>query len=59
MSEILYCNACKTYTLKQSCPKCSSKTLSQKPAKYSPEDKWGKYRRIAKRSEKQNLAKAL
>ena len=49
MSEILYCSSCKTYTLKQICPKCSLKTLSNKPAKYSPEDKWGKWRRIFKK----------
>ncbi len=32
--------------MKETC--CAAKTLTQKPAKYSPEDKWGKWRRAAK-----------
>ncbi len=46
--HILFCKGCDIYTLEEACPKCKSKTLSTKPAKFSPEDKWGKYRRIAK-----------
>lgn len=30
---------------------CDKKTISPKPAKYSPEDKYGKYRRIAKKQQ--------
>jgi len=41
--EILRCQVCKQYTLKIT--HCSKKTLSTKPAKYSPEDKYGAYRR--------------
>lgn len=48
--EILFCNNCKNYTLKKLCPKCGKKTISPKPAKYSPVDKFGKYRRIYKKS---------
>ena len=48
--EILKCTKCSTYTLKNFCPSCNSKTLSPKPAKFSIEDRWGKYRRIAKKS---------
>jgi H/ACA ribonucleoprotein complex subunit 3 len=33
----------------ETCPKCGEKTNSTKPAKFSPEDKWGKYRRMAKK----------
>lgn len=33
------------YSMKEICPKCGGKTLSPKPPKYSPEDKYGKYRR--------------
>lgn len=51
-NEILICPKCKTYTLKKTCPKDRTKTVTVKPAKYSPEDKWGKYRRIAKKNEK-------
>lgn len=43
--EILKCPNCNAYTLKDHCPKCDNKTISPKPAKFSPEDKFGKYRR--------------
>ncbi|MBI1971884.1 MAG: nucleolar RNA-binding Nop10p family protein [Candidatus Aenigmarchaeota archaeon] len=35
------------YTLKETCPKCGSKTRSVHPMKFSPEDRYGKYRRAA------------
>ncbi|RME54705.1 ribosome biogenesis protein [Candidatus Woesearchaeota archaeon] len=47
-NHIYYCNKCKEFSMEKICPKCKSVTLSVKPAKYSPEDKWGKYRRMAK-----------
>jgi H/ACA ribonucleoprotein complex subunit 3 len=31
------------------CPKCSEKTFSPRPPKFSPEDAYGDYRRKAKR----------
>lgn len=40
--EILKCNKCFQYTLKKEC--CSLPTLSTKPAKYSPQDQYGKWR---------------
>jgi H/ACA ribonucleoprotein complex subunit 3 len=46
--EILFCKKCHIYTLEKICPKCNEKTISPKPGKYSPEDKYGKYRRLAK-----------
>jgi len=46
--EILKCIKCNNYTLKNKCPKCSSDTITPKPAKFSIEDKYGKYRRIQK-----------
>ena len=46
--EILFCKKCHVYTLEKTCPKCNEKTISPKPGKYSPIDKYGKYRRIAK-----------
>ncbi|MDD5331346.1 MAG: RNA-protein complex protein Nop10 [Candidatus Nanoarchaeia archaeon] len=46
---MLYCKKCDIYTLKENCPKCKQKTMSNKPAKFSIEDKYGKYRRIAKK----------
>ncbi len=48
-TEILKCKSCDTYTLETTCKTCKNKTLSTKPAKYSPEDKYGHYRRIAKK----------
>jgi len=47
--EILKCDKCLKYTIKNPCPDCNSNTLSPKPAKFSIEDKYGKYRRIAKK----------
>ena len=48
--QILYCSKCKTFTMQETCPKCNEKAINPKPGKYSPEDKYGKYRRLAKRS---------
>jgi len=48
MSKIINkCVECGNYTLKDKCG-CGGKVLDPRPAKYSIEDKWGKYRRIAK-----------
>lgn len=38
------CSACNTFTLKVECPKCQAKTKSAHPAKFSPDDKYLKYR---------------
>lgn len=51
INEILKCTNCHTYTLKQMCPKCNNKCISPKPAKFSPEDKYGEWRRKAKREQ--------
>ena len=48
MLHILRCPKCKKFTLKEKCKKCGVKTLSVKPARFSVEDKYGKYRRMAK-----------
>ncbi len=47
--HIFYCKGCDVFTMKEECPNCGKKSLSTAPAKFSPEDKWGKYRRIAKK----------
>ena len=52
MKQLMRCNACFSYTLKNSCPKCNEKTITPKPPKYSPEDKYAKYRKIAKFEER-------
>ncbi len=47
MKHILKCSKCGKYTLKKIC--CGVKTISPKPAKFSPEDKYGSYRRRVKK----------
>ncbi len=47
---ILLCKNCGRYTLEKLCPKCKLETISIKPAKYSLEDKYGYYRRLAKKN---------
>jgi H/ACA ribonucleoprotein complex subunit 3 len=42
------CPACKNYTFKETCPKCGKKSMNPEPPKYSPENKYGKYRRMFK-----------
>ena len=49
--HILYCKTCKLYTMEEKCPKCKAKTFSPAPAKYSPEDPYGEYRRKAKQEQ--------
>lgn len=47
--SLLKCTACGRYTLKAVCPACGTKAIEPGPAKYSPEDHYGRYRRIAKK----------
>ncbi|MCK4634921.1 MAG: RNA-protein complex protein Nop10 [Candidatus Aenigmarchaeota archaeon] len=42
------CFFCDIYTFKEKCPRCRKKTRTPHPPKFSPEDKYGKYRRMAK-----------
>jgi len=46
--KIHKCPGCGTYTLKPECAKCGVKTNPVGPARYSPEDRYGKYRRMMK-----------
>ncbi|MBI2543186.1 MAG: nucleolar RNA-binding Nop10p family protein [Candidatus Aenigmarchaeota archaeon] len=41
------CESCETYTFKQSCAKCNRETINPNPPKYSPEDRYGKWRRMS------------
>jgi H/ACA ribonucleoprotein complex subunit 3 len=43
------CKSCGEYTLKDNCP-CKGEVGVIYPPKYSPEDKYGKYRRILKKT---------
>ncbi|MGD0176219.1 MAG: RNA-protein complex protein Nop10 [Candidatus Bathyarchaeia archaeon] len=38
------CPDCKTYTLKQTCPKCGTSTVTPHPSKFSPHDKYARLR---------------
>ncbi|RLE84342.1 MAG: RNA-protein complex protein Nop10 [Thermoprotei archaeon] len=42
------CPSCKRYTLMEVCPKCGERTRSPHPPKFSPEDRYGEYRRKMK-----------
>ncbi|MHC1594783.1 MAG: RNA-protein complex protein Nop10 [Methanotrichaceae archaeon] len=44
-SKIKKCKACNLYTLKETCPICEVTTSPTKPARFSPEDRYGRYRR--------------
>jgi H/ACA ribonucleoprotein complex subunit 3 len=43
------CLACKEYTLQDTCPHCGGTAKPNRPAKFSPEDQYGEYRRKLKR----------
>ncbi len=47
MKEILKCVKCGAYTMEEE--HCGVQSVTPKPARWSPEDKYGKYRREAKR----------
>jgi len=50
MKHILKCAECGTYTMKESCG-CGGKAAAIRPPKYSPEDKYGSYRRKVKKDQ--------
>ena len=51
MAHLYKCTKCDNYTLNsKTCPKCGSPVSDPKPPKYSPQDKYGVYRRKAKRT---------
>jgi H/ACA ribonucleoprotein complex subunit 3 len=50
MHEIKNCKSCGKYTLNEEC--CATKTSPVIPMRYSPEDKYGQYRRKAKEEER-------
>ncbi|MFH1054604.1 MAG: RNA-protein complex protein Nop10 [Candidatus Altiarchaeota archaeon] len=46
--KILKCVECGLYTLKETCAKCNGRTKHVEPARYSPQDPYGRYRRMMK-----------
>lgn len=47
MKHIYKCDKCSKYTMKETCD-CGARTLLSRPIKYSPDDRLGNYRRMAK-----------
>ncbi|MCL4325171.1 MAG: RNA-protein complex protein Nop10 [Candidatus Thermoplasmatota archaeon] len=45
MPAMRKCRTCLTYTFSESCPKCGNPTGTPHPARFSPHDPYGKYRR--------------
>ncbi|MGC8816649.1 MAG: RNA-protein complex protein Nop10 [Candidatus Hadarchaeum sp.] len=43
------CKSCGIYTLKDICPSCGGQTVSPHPPRFSPQDPYGKYRRLLKK----------
>jgi H/ACA ribonucleoprotein complex subunit 3 len=46
--RIRRCPVDRTYTLLLTCPACGAPTVTAHPARFSPEDKYGKYRRMVR-----------
>lgn len=52
-NQIRKCPVCGSYGLSAACP-CGAERLSPKPPKYSPEDRYAKYRRQYKAEQAQS-----
>lgn len=46
------CRSCGEYTIQTTCPYCGGDVGEVYPPRYSPEDKYGKYRRLLKKQVK-------
>lgn len=51
------CTQCQEYTLQETCPRCGGAAKPNRPAKFSPEDAYGEYRRKLKRLDQAKAAK--
>ncbi|HDS59330.1 MAG TPA: RNA-protein complex protein Nop10 [Thermoplasmatales archaeon] len=47
-----YCDVCRRYTLEDICPRCHGQSLQVGPARFSPQDPYGEYRRKLKKQHK-------
>jgi len=45
------CTTCSAYTMEEQTCKCGGTVITSKPPKYSPEDKYARYRRDAKKED--------
>ena len=52
---LLRCAKCALYTMKAACPTCGAATTRSGPAKYSPEDAYGAYRRKLKKLDRSKV----
>jgi H/ACA ribonucleoprotein complex subunit 3 len=52
MPHLYYCKNCKDYTLDSICKKCNENTISKYPPRFSPQDRFGEYRRKLKKIER-------
>jgi H/ACA ribonucleoprotein complex subunit 3 len=43
-SLMLKCVECGRYTISEKCPNCGGRTVTVHPARYSPDDKYARYR---------------
>ena len=48
MKNLRFCKNCKEYTLNDICINCKNKSILKYPPRFSPQDRYGKYRRILK-----------
>lgn len=55
-SLMLKCSECGTYTISEKCPKCGGGTVTVHPARYSPDDKYARYRSPAAYEEAQGTS---
>ncbi len=55
MAKVLLkrCTKCKEYTLQETCTHCGGAARPNRPAKYSPEDHRGEYRRKLKQLDRE------
>lgn len=44
-SLLRVCRACARYTTHDACPSCGGATRTPHPARFSPQDRWARYRR--------------
>jgi H/ACA ribonucleoprotein complex subunit 3 len=50
-SKMFKCPDCGGYTLETRCRACDIATINPLPARYSPQDRYGKYRRAMKKNQ--------
>jgi len=45
-SVLRVCSDCDRYTFRAKCPECNGPTRTPHPARFNPNDRYGKYRRM-------------